>query len=65
MVAASLINQLSRAVDQTEKRLQQNRPLKVVTVRYSRDEDRNAAQDRYFASRPEDRGADLVIFPLR
>ena len=33
MVTASLISRLSRAVDQIEKRIQQNRPLKVVKVR--------------------------------
>ena len=62
MVNASFINRLSQAVDQIEKRLQQNRPWKVVTVRCGRDEDRNAAQDRHFAARPEDRDADVVIF---
>src|SRR5262245_5022 len=45
-----------------EQRMQQNRPFKVVTVRYSRDEDRNAANDRHFAAHPEDRDADVVIF---
>ena len=33
MVNASLISRLSHAVDLIEKRSQQNRPLKVVTVR--------------------------------
>jgi hypothetical protein len=42
--------------------MQQNRPLKVVTVRCGRDEDRNAAEDRHFAAHPEDRDADVVIF---
>jgi hypothetical protein len=42
--------------------MQQNRPLKVVTVRCGRHEDRDAAQDRHFAAHPEDRGADVVIF---
>jgi hypothetical protein len=62
MVTASFINRLSQAVDQIEKRLQQNRPWKVVTVRYGRDEDRNAAEDRHFAAHPEERDADVVIF---
>jgi hypothetical protein len=62
MVTASLINRLSQAVDQIEKRIQQNRPLKVVTVRYGRGEDRDAAQERHFAAHPEDADADVVIF---
>jgi len=62
MVNASFINRLSNAVDLIEKRMQQNRPPKVVTVRYSRDENRDAAQDRHFAAHPEDRDADVVIF---
>jgi hypothetical protein len=44
------------------RRLQQNRPWKVVTVRYGRDEDRDAAEDRHFAAHPEDRDANVVIF---
>ena len=39
MVTASFISRLSQAVDQIEKRIQQNRPLKVVTVRCGFDED--------------------------
>ena len=35
MVNASLISRLSHAVDLIEQRSQQNRPLKVVTVRRS------------------------------
>jgi hypothetical protein len=62
MVTASFINRLSQAVDQIEKRLQQNRPLKVVKVRCGFDEDRNAARDRHYAAHPEDRGANIVIF---
>jgi hypothetical protein len=62
MVTTSFINRLSRAVDQIEKRLQQNGPLKVVTVRYGVGEDRNVAQDRHFAAHPEDQDADVVIF---
>ena len=62
MVAASLINRLSRAVDLIEKRLQQNRPLRIVTVRRDREEDPDAALDRHFAAHPEDRDANIVIF---
>ena len=62
MVNASLISRLSHAVDQIEKRSQQNRPWKVVTVRRGLHEDGNAAQDRHFAAHPEDRGANIVIF---
>ena len=62
MVNASFINRLSRAVDLIEKRIEQNRPLKVVKVRCGRGEDRNAAEDRHFAAHPEDRDADVVIF---
>jgi hypothetical protein len=62
IVTASFINRLSQAVDQIEKRLQQNRPLKVVTVRRGFKEDPDAAVDRHFAAHPEDRGADVVIF---
>jgi hypothetical protein len=54
MVTASFISRLSRAVDLIEKRMQQNRPFKVVTVRYRRDEDRDVAKDRHFAAHPED-----------
>ena len=62
MPNASLISRLSQAVDQIEQRLKQNRPLKVVTVRRRRDEDRHAAKERHFTAHPEDRGADVVIF---
>jgi hypothetical protein len=62
MVTASLINRLSEAVDQIEKRLKQNRPWKVVTVRRGLEEDPDAALDRHFAAHPEDRGADIVLF---
>ena len=62
MVNASLISRLSHAVDLIEKRSQQNRPLKVVTVRRGLHEDGNAALDRHFAAHPEDRGANIVIF---
>ena len=62
MVNASLISRLSHAVDEIEKRSQQNRPWKVVTVRRDLHEDGNAACDRHFAAHPEDRGANVVIY---
>ena len=62
MVTASFISRLSHAVDLIEKLRQQNRPLKVVTVRRGYHEDGNAARDRHFAAHPEDRGANIVIF---
>jgi hypothetical protein len=62
MVTASFISRLSHAVDLIEERSQQNRPLKVVTVRRGLKEDPDAAQDRHFAAHPEDRGANVVIF---
>ena len=62
MVNASLISRLSHAVDLIEKRSQQNRPWKVVTVRRGLKEDPDAAKDRHFAAHPEDRGANIVIF---
>ena len=64
MVTASFINRLSQAVDQIEKRLQQNRPWKVVTVRRDREEDRDAALARHFAAHPEDRDANVVIWHI-
>ena len=62
MVTASFINRLSQAVDLIEKRSQQNRPWKVVTVRRGLKEDPDAALDRHFAAHPEDRGANIVLF---
>jgi hypothetical protein len=62
MVTASLISRLSQAVDQIEQRLQQNRPLKVVTVCRGWTEPADVALDRHYARRPEDRGANVVIF---
>ena len=62
MVTASFISRLSQAVDLIEKRLQQNRPWKVVTVRCGYKEDQDAARDRHFAAHPEDRDANVVIF---
>jgi hypothetical protein len=40
MVTAAFISRLSHAVDLIEKRMQQNRPFKVVQVRYGVGEDR-------------------------
>ena len=62
MVNASLITRLSHAVDLIEKRSQQNRPWKIVTVRRGLKEDPDAAQERHFAAHPEDRDANIVIF---
>ena len=62
MVNASLISRLSHAVDEIEKRSQQNRPWKVVTVRRGLKEDPDAALDRHFAAHPEDEDANVVIF---
>ena len=62
MVTASFINRLSQAVDQIEKRSQQNRPWKVVKVRRGYKEDPDAAEARHFAAHPEDRDANIVIF---
>ena len=62
MVNASLISRLSHAVDEIEKRSQQNRPWKIVKVRRGLHEDGNAARDRHYAAHPEDRGANVVIF---
>jgi hypothetical protein len=42
-----------------EKRIQQNRPLKVVKVRRGLKEDPDAARARHFAAHPEDRGANF------
>ena len=62
MVTATFISRLSHAVDLIEKLRQQNRPLKVVTVRRGFHEDGNVARARHFAAHPEDRGANVVIF---
>jgi hypothetical protein len=62
MVNASLISRLSHAVDEIERRSQQNRPWKVVPVRRGLKENPDAARDRHFAAHPEDRGANVVIF---
>ena len=62
MVTTSFISRLSRAVDLIEQRSQQNRPLKVVTVRRGYKEDPDAAEARHFAAHPEDRDANIVIF---
>ena len=62
MVTTSFISRLSRAVDEIEKRCQQDRPLKVVKVRRGFKEDPDAARDRHFAAHPEDFDANIVIF---
>ena len=61
MVTASFISRLSHAVDLVEKRMQQNRPLKVVTVRRGFREDGNVARARHFAAYPEDLDSNIVI----
>ena len=63
MVNASLISRLSHAVDLIEQRSQQNRPLRIVTVRRGYAEDSDAARERHYAAHPQDReDADVVIF---
>jgi hypothetical protein len=62
MVNASLISRLSHAVNEIERRSQQIRPWKVVTVRRGLKEDSDAARERHYAAHPEDRGANVVIF---
>ena len=62
MVNASFTSRLSQAVEQIEKRLQHNRPWKVVTVRRDLKEEQDTALERHFAAHPEDRGASVVIF---
>ena len=64
MVNASFISRLSQAVDLIEKRMQKDRPFKVVEVRCGLHKDRNAAIDRHYAAHPEDRDANVVIFDL-
>ena len=61
MVTTSFINRLSHAVDVIENR-SLVRPWKVVTVRRRYDEDPDAARDRHYATHPEDRGANIVLF---
>ena len=62
MVNASLISRLSHAVDEIEKRSQQNRPWKIVKVRRGLKEDPDVARERHFAAHPEDRDANVVIY---
>ena len=62
MVTASLISRLSHAVDEIERRSQQIRPWKVVTVRRGLKEDPDAARERHYAAHPEDQDANVVIF---
>ena len=61
MVTSSLINRLSQAIDQIEKRTQQ-KPWKVVRVRRGWQEHGDVAIDRHLAAHPEDRDADVAIF---
>jgi hypothetical protein len=61
MVTASFINRLSRAVDRIESQ-SQPRPWKVVTVPRGYHEDPDAALERHFATHPEDRYANVVIW---
>ena len=56
------ISRLSHAVDEIEKRSQQVRPWKIVTVRRGLHEERECSADRHFAAHPEDRGANIVLF---
>ena len=62
MVTSSIINRLSHAIDQIEKRSQPTRPFKVVQIRRGYTEDPDVARDRHYAAHPEDRDADVVIF---
>jgi hypothetical protein len=62
MVTSSIINRLSRAIDQIEKRSEPARPFKVVTIRRGYHEDPAVARDRHYAAHPEDRDADVAIF---
>ena len=62
MVTSSIINRLSHAIDQIEKRSQPPRPFKVVQIRRGYAEDPDVARDRHYAAHPEDRDADVVIF---
>ena len=64
MVTASLISRLSNAVDLIEKRSQQNRPWKVVTVPRGYHEDPDKARARHYGAHPEDRDADVLIWHL-
>ena len=62
MVTSSIINRLSHAIDQIEKRSQPARPFKVVKIRRGWNEDPNVAAARHYAAHPEDRDADVGIF---
>ena len=62
MVTSSIINRLSRAIDQIEKRNEPPRAFKVVTIRRGYHEDPAVARDRHYAAHPEDRDADVAIF---
>ena len=63
MVTASLINQLSRAIDRIERQ-SQPRQWKVVEVRRDPEEDTDMALKRHFAAHPEDRDANVVIWKV-
>jgi hypothetical protein len=63
MVATSFINRLSEAVDRIESR-SQPRPWKVVTVPRGYHEDPDKARTRHYATHPEDRDADVLIWHL-
>jgi len=60
MVTASIINRLSRAIDEIEKK-SQPRPWKVVQIFCGYDEEWDFARARHYAARPQDRDADVVI----
>jgi hypothetical protein len=61
MVTSSIINRLSRAIDQIEKRSEPPRPFKVVEIYCGYGEDMDVARARHYAAHPEDRDADVVI----
>ena len=52
----------SRRKQLGRQKLQQNRPRKVVTVRRGWQEDSDVVLDRRYASHPEDRSANVVLF---
>jgi len=61
MVTTSLIHRLSQTIDRIENR-SQPRAYKVVKVRRGYKEDPDAARERHYATHPEDRGADVLIW---
>lgn len=62
MVTASFINRLSHAIDVIEMRTHEGKPYKIVKIRHRYDEDPHSARERHYASHPEDRGAEVVLF---